>query len=188
MTIEEFWTLMHRSSAETTSKDERTKWLTIHLAQQPIPEIIAFELHLAAQRSRVDTHLMWGAAWHIMQGWCSEDSFWYFQPWLVGLGRDAFEEAAQNPDALAGNPQVRRLAGRPRSDWSDDEWPEWELLNYVALNAHELATGHEDGFDDALEAQGLHRVCNPYPADKPWDYDDARQRRVRLPDLSELLP
>lgn len=52
---------------------------------------------------------------------------------------------------------------RPTSDWSDDEWPEWELLNYVALNAHELATGQEDGLDNALEAQGLHRVCDAFP-------------------------
>jgi hypothetical protein len=28
---------------------------------------------------------MWGAAWQIMQGFCSDDGFGYFQPWLVGL-------------------------------------------------------------------------------------------------------
>jgi Protein of unknown function (DUF4240) len=73
---------------------------------------------------------MWGAAWHIMQGWCSDDGFWYFQPWLVGLGQDTFEAIAANPDALAETPQIRRLVGRPTSDWSNDEWPEWESLNY----------------------------------------------------------
>jgi hypothetical protein len=37
-----------------------------------------------------------GAAWNIMQGWCSDDSFFYFQPWLVGLGQDAFEQVSSN--------------------------------------------------------------------------------------------
>ena len=45
---------------------------------------------VAGQRKRADTWLMWGAARIIMQGWCSDDGFFYFQPWLVGLGRDAF--------------------------------------------------------------------------------------------------
>jgi hypothetical protein len=70
-----------------------------------------------------------------MQG-CSGDGFFYFQPWLVGLGHETFERVAGNPDSLAGVPQIHRLADRRRSDWSDDEWPEWERLNYVALNAY----------------------------------------------------
>lgn len=78
MTLEDFWTLVHRSEAETTSREQRTEWLVAHLAHWPVPEIIEFELHLAAQRKRADTRLMWGAAWNILQGWCSDDSFWYF--------------------------------------------------------------------------------------------------------------
>jgi hypothetical protein len=187
VTLDDFWSLIHRSSAEKTSKDARTAWLTAHLAQRPAAEIVEFEVHLTEQRKRVDTRLVWGAAWHIMRGWCSDDGFWYFQPWLVGLGRDAFEQVAADPDALADVPQIRRLAGRPTSEWSDDEWPEWELLNYVALEAHERATGEEEGLDDALEAQGRERVCDAEPEDEPWDYDDAAQRRARLPRLAALL-
>jgi hypothetical protein len=185
--IGNFWALIQGSSTSTKSQRERTQWLTEHLARLPVPAIIEFELHLAAQRKRVDTRLMWGAAWNIMQGWCSDDSFFYFQPWLVGLGRDTFERVADNPDSLAGIPQIHRLAGRPRSDWSDHEWPEWELLNYVARNAYELATGEEDGLDNALEAQGRHRICDAAPEDDRWDYDDLDQRLARLPRLTALL-
>lgn len=73
------------------------------------------------------------------------------------------------PDSLAGIPQIHRLADRRRSDWSDDVWPEWELLNlnYVARNAYERATGEEDGLDNALEAQGLHRICDAAPRTTP---------------------
>jgi hypothetical protein len=185
--LDDFWALIHGSSTAAKRQRERTEWLTEHLARLPVPAIIEFELHLAAQRKRADTRLMWGAAWIIMHGWCSGDGFFYFQPWLVGLGHDAFERVAGNPDSLAGIPQIRRLAGRPTSDWSDDEWPEWELLNYVARNAYQRATGEEDELDNALEAQGLHRICDAAPEDDPWNYDDPGQRLARLPRLTALL-
>jgi hypothetical protein len=130
---------------------------------------------------------MWGAASVIMQGPCSDDGFFYFQPWLVGLGHETFQRVADSPDSLADVPQIRRLAGRPGSDWSDDEWPEWELLNYVARNAYERAAGEEDGLDDALERLGLHRIGDAAPEDDPWNYDAPDQRLARLPRLTALL-
>lgn len=78
---------------------------------------------------------MWGAAYLIKDGVCSSDGFWYFQVWLIGLGREAFERAVANPDNLASVSEVLRLAGRPADDWSLDEWPNWELLDSVASNA-----------------------------------------------------
>jgi hypothetical protein len=178
--------LIQRSDAQTPSKRKRTEWLTFNLAARPAQQIIEFELHLAAQRKRVDSRLIWGTA-HILQGWCSSDSFWYFQPWLVGLGRDAFDRVAADADALADIPQIRHLAARPKSSWSDDEWPEWEALNYVALHAHKRNTGEADGLDSACEAQGFPRICDPHPEDEAWDYDDVDQRRARFPRLTELL-
>jgi hypothetical protein len=187
VSLGDFWELIHRSSIVARSQGERTEWLTGHLAGLPVSAIVEFELHLTAQRKRVDSWLMWGAAWIIMQGWCSDDGFFYFQPWLVGLGYEAFEQAASNPDSLAGIPEIRRLAGRPRSDWSDDEWPEWELLNYAARSAYERATGDEAGLDDALEAQGFRRISDADPHDQPWDFDDPDHRHMRLPRLTALL-
>jgi hypothetical protein len=186
VTLEDFWTLIQGSSTATKSQRERTEWLTGQLARLPVPAIIEFELHLTTRRKRVDTRLMWGAAWNIMQGWCSDDSFFYFQSWLVGLGHDVFERVVSNPDSLADVPQIRRLAGRPSSDWPDNEWPEWELLNYVALNAYQRTTGEEHGLDNALEAQGVRRICDAAPEDDPWNYDDPDQKRVKLPRLTAL--
>jgi hypothetical protein len=187
VSLDDFWELIHRSAIAAGGQGERAEWLTGQLARLPVPAIVEFELHLAAQRKRADTWLMWGAAWIILQGWCSDDSFFYFQPWLVGLGRETFERAAGDPDSLVGVPQIRRLAGRPRSGWSDDEWPDWELLNYVAHRACERAAGDEDGLDSALEAQGLHRICDAAPQDDPWNFGDPEQRHTRLPRLSALL-
>ncbi|MGV9386343.1 DUF4240 domain-containing protein [Nonomuraea sp. NPDC003707] len=61
MKLEDFWTFIHRSAAETASQDQRTEGLTTQLAQLPISEIIEFELHLTDQRKRLDTRLMGGA-------------------------------------------------------------------------------------------------------------------------------
>ena len=97
------------------------------------------------------------------------------------------ERVAGNPDSLAGIPQIHRLAGRRSPDWSDDEWPEWELLNYVPRNAYERATGEKDGLDNALGAQGRHRICDAAPQDDRWNYDDPGQRLARLPRLTALL-
>lgn len=181
MTIDDFWALIERSAEH--AGDDRAEWLTQQLAELPVDDIIDFETHLAAQRRRVDTWLMWDAANKIMADHCSTDSFFYFQPWLVGLGRDVFERVAADPDALADVPAIQALAGRSFQEWSDDEWPEWESLNYVALEAYELVTEDEDGLDNALEARGLERVCDPEPDDDPRD---EAERAALLPRLAAM--
>jgi hypothetical protein len=56
-----------------------------------------------------------------------------------------------------------------------------------ARNAYERAAGQEDGLDDALEAQGLHRISDAAPEDDPWNYHAPDQRRARLPRLTALM-
>ena len=187
MTLDDFWALIERSASERTSREHRAQLLTEWLAELPVDDILDFEVHLTAQRKRVDTWLMWGVAGFLMEGFCSDDSFFYFQPWLVGLGRDTFEQVAADPDALAGVPEVRRLAGRPLKDWTDEEFPEWEGLNYVALEACQQVTGEEDGLDDGLSARGLERVCDNDPQDEQWDESSDAERTARIPRLNALL-
>lgn len=187
MTLDDFWALMERSASESTSRETRTELLTEWLARLPADDILDFEVHLTAQRKRVDTWLMWGVATFLMEGFCSDDSFFYFQPWLVGLGRDTFEKVVADPDALADVPEVRRLAGRPLKDWTDEEFPEWELLNYVALEACQQATGNEDGLEDGLNARGLERVVDNDPQDEEWDEGSEEERKARIPRLNALF-
>lgn len=187
MRLDDFWALIERSAAEATSCENRTELLTEWLARLPADDILDFEVHLTAQRKRVDTWLMWGVAGYLMEGFCSDDSFFYFQPWLVGFGRDTFEKVVADPDALADVPEVRRLAGRPLKDWADEEFPEWEGLNYVALKACQQVTGDEDGLDDGLAARGLERVVDNDPQDEEWDESSAEERTARIPRLSALL-
>jgi hypothetical protein len=182
-----FWEMIERSRTSSADPDARLEWLTERLAALPVTEIADFQIHLGQVRRRVDTWWIWGAAYLICDGLCSDDGFWYFQAWLVGLGREAFERVAANPDALAELPEVQRLAGGVAS-WSENDWPEWESLDYVADEAYERVTGEDEGLDDVLQALGRGRLSSPEPTDERWDFEDEQERTRRLPRLSTLFP
>jgi hypothetical protein len=104
MDIDQFWHLIET----TQDKDagDRAARLTDRLAGLPEAEIQWFAMHLDSARARLDTFALWGAAYLMRDGVCSDDGFYYFQAWLIGLGREAFERVAAGPDAL-----VRRTGG-----------------------------------------------------------------------------
>jgi hypothetical protein len=133
-------------------------------------------------RDRVDTWQMWGAATVILHGWCSDDGFWYFQLWLISQGRETFEQAAVDPDALADVPAVQALAGRPKREWGE-KWPGWEELDYVADDAY----GDADRLFHALTRRGHRFRSSPAPADEKWDLSDRSEVDRRYPRLSALF-
>jgi hypothetical protein len=149
---------------------------------------VGFQVCLDRLHRWADSWQMWGAAYQICDGLCSVDGFWYFQAWLVGLGRDVFERAVADPDALADVPQVRRLAERGVDSWSEDEWPEWESLDYVAGRVYALVNGEDDGFEEALEARGHDSQLSPEPRGERWDFADAAEVARRFPRLGEMFP
>ncbi|PWU55255.1 molybdenum metabolism regulator [Micromonospora sp. S4605] len=185
---DDFWALIEASAAATDGPDARLAWLTDRLAERPTDDVVDFALRLDEARARVDTWSLWGAALRVCGGLCSDDGFHYFQAWLVGLGRETFERVAADPDALADVPQVRRLAGRSNRDWAEDEWPDWEALDYVAERAYERITGDEDGLERALAAHGRDVSMSPDPQDEEWALEDRAEFARRFPRLAELFP
>jgi Protein of unknown function (DUF4240) len=188
MNVEAFWELIERSRQATSDPQARVEWLQRQLAQQPAAKIVDFQVLLDQARERADTWDMWGAAYWICDGLCSGDGFFYFQVWLIGLGRQAFEQTVANPDNLAALPAVLRLAGRPVGAWVDDEWPHWEALGYVACWTYEQVTGEPDGLFDALEARGHRLRADPDPTGARWDFEDPIEAARRLPRLSWMFP
>ncbi|MGC9666448.1 DUF4240 domain-containing protein [Planosporangium sp. 12N6] len=186
--MDAFWDLIERSWRHTADPDRRLEWLTAQLTRLSPAEIVEFQVWLDRLHRWADSWRMWGAAYQLCDGLCSEDGFWYFQAWLVGQGRDAFERVVADPDALADLPAVRRLAGRPVETWSDAEWPEWECLDYVARRAYGQVTGEEDGFEEALEARGHDPSLSAEPAGERWDFEDAAEVARRFPRLGEMFP
>jgi len=188
MDIGGFWILLARSAQQTTNPRQRLRWLEKRLSRASLAHVEDFQVHLDTARLPIDTYAMWGAASQIMGGVCSGDSFWYFQPWLIGLGRQWYDLAAGNPDDLADVPAVRALAGRETQDWGDAQWPEWESLDDVARRVHERMTGQPDSIYDALAARGHRHRSDPAPADSAWDFDSSTEIQRRLPRLAALFP
>ena len=186
MELDGFWELIERSQEATSDQQARLQWLEVELARRPPAEIIDFYLWLDRTRRRADTWQMWGAAYLICDGLCSDDGFWYFQLWLVGLGREAFELAVEDPDNLAGVAEVVRLAGRPTDAWQPDEWPDWESLDYVAVEAYEQVTGSD--IHDAAVVRDHDWRSSPRPSDARWDFEDPVEAARRLPRLSWMFP
>jgi uncharacterized protein DUF4240 len=131
---------------------------------------------------------MWAAGYRITSGLCSTDGFWYFLPWLVGLGREHFDRVVADPDALADVTEVRRLSRLTMNRWSDDDWPHWEALNYTSRRAYDAATGEVEGIIDALRTLGHEYPEDPVPTGDIWDFDDEAEMTRRLPRLSALFP
>lgn len=188
MDVDEFWLFLERSAREPGSPQERTGWLEDKLSHVSRTHIVDFQAHLDAARRPIDTYATWGAACQIMDGLCSGDDFWYFQPWLIGQGREWYEHAVRDPDNLADVPGVRVLAGRRSREWSDAEWPWWEELAYVARRVHDCLTGQEDSIYHALAERGLRSPQDPAPTDRPWDFDSPAEIQRRLPRIAEMFP
>ena len=186
--VEEFWTLIEYSAHDGRVGDPRarTRWLEEKLALLRGRAIVDFEIHLDQTRRRADTYDLWGAAVRIT-GSGSQDGFFYFQPWLIGLGREVFDRVVAHPDALAEIPAVRVLATLPRP-WPHAAYPGWEELNYAALHACQRLHGEDVDVRDVIESRGHRLRSDPEPSGASWRLGDDTEAPGRLPRLSELFP
>lgn len=187
MDVDQFWTMIERSGEKHADKHERTRWLQTRLALLRGEAIVDFAILLDQSRRRADQWVMWGAATLIMSGYCSGDAFFYFQPWLIGLGREAFERVVAEPDELAEILQVRRLAGASMSQWSGDDFPQWESLNYVPYYAYQRLLGPDAEIEDALGVRGYQRRSDPRPSGSDSAYYEPAITAARLPRLSRMF-
>src|SRR5690349_10589692 len=103
--------------------------------------------------------------------------------WLVGLGRHIYEAAIDNPDSLAGLPEVRRLGSLPRP-WQDEDFPEWESLEYVACTVGEHRADVDGDIRYVLtEERNVRLRMDPNPDDVAWtrlSTDEIARRYPRL--------
>ncbi|MFF2013592.1 DUF4240 domain-containing protein [Streptomyces sp. NPDC058195] len=151
-----FWVLMDELNRRPGDRHERLEWLRGELRCRPAAEWVEFQARLEAACEAVATDALWRAVSRIEGGLCSDDGFDYFALWLVSQGQGTYRAVLADPDALADVAEVRALAGRHTREWRDDDWPEWEELDYVAQEVFDELTGQEgdcgDAFYEALEA------------------------------------
>lgn len=95
-----FWEIIAASCSDPRSVDNWNDALFRALIRLTPEEILQFDRifdELACVAYTVD---LWGAA-YLINGGASDDGFYYFRCWLIGMGKKAYENALADPDTLA---------------------------------------------------------------------------------------
>jgi Protein of unknown function (DUF4240) len=168
MDQDQFWDIIAKACrSDLYQAEEWDQRLQTALMKFEPAEIIEWNHifdRLAAQAYTVD---LWGAA-YIINGGASDDGYYYFRCWLIGMGRDAYKAAVENPDNLADIVDPQTEAGA-------------EAEIYAAAHQAWMAvTGRPD--------------TDPYPAQlvreqlrgENWNFDDDEEVRRHLPRLAAI--
>ncbi|WP_165251495.1 DUF4240 domain-containing protein [Paludisphaera soli] len=162
-----FWRIIDETcGAAREDPDSWPERLTDALRDLPADEIVEWDGRFHRLLARAYTVDLWGAA-YLINGGASDDGFYYFRCWLIGMGRDVYEKALAEPDSLADvvEPGV-----------------EYETETYDAARQAWLdVTGADD--DDPYPVEGGESEL----AGVDWDYDDDEEARRRLPRLFALI-
>ena len=164
----EFWELIDstRGAAEG-DPEEQADLLIDRLAQLDPDAVTYFARHFESRFNRAYQWDLWAAAWILLDG-ASDDAFDSFRCWLIGQGREVFEGAAHDADALT----VLLV------DFDEELDGEAEDLGYAADEAYEQLTGVE------LPGLGLPEPPEE-PVGAPVDLEDDAALAERLPKLWE---
>jgi hypothetical protein len=171
MTDEQFWTIIEQAcGSDVRSADEWDGRLTEMLVQLPADDIVEWNHifdRLAAQAYRTD---LWAAA-YLINGGASDDGFYYFRCWLIGMGRRVYESAIKHPDNLA-----------------DVVSPAW-ILEGIGAEAEIYGAAHAAWMAVTGKSDTDHYPARNEEAEligEEWDFDDPNQMRQHLPRLAAL--
>ncbi|MGJ8594119.1 MAG: DUF4240 domain-containing protein [Aquaticitalea sp.] len=158
-----FWEIIKSTKSNSSRSYERQQTeLNKELSKLTAIEILEFDNKFRTLRGQAYTWDLWAAA-YIMNGGCSDDCFSDFRGWLIGQGKDIFENAMQNAESLV----------ELKHDMDNDDW---EGLSYVAREVYEKKTGGQDmpnGISENFEIIG-----------EEWEEDDD-VLKVKYPKLHE---
>jgi hypothetical protein len=159
-----FWQLIADTrQAAGNDTGRQSELLEERLSQLPADQIVDFAQTRRALEERLYSWDAWGAAYVIDDG-CSDDCFRDFRAYVISLGREPYEAALRDPDALA--PVVQ-----------DAEEGDWENADDVAPDAYQSATGEDFPLDDS-DLSGT-------PRGEHWDDEDQDALVRRYPRLAE---
>ena len=126
-----FWEIIKTTKSNSSGNYERQQTeLNKELSKLTAIEILKFDNKFRTLRGQAYTWDLWAAA-YIMNGGCSDDCFSDFRGWLIGQGKDVFDNAMQNAESLV----------KLEHDLDNDDW---EGLSYVAREVYEKKTGGKE--------------------------------------------
>ncbi len=166
MNQEQFWDIIAKACrSDPRRAEEWDQRLQAALEKLDSDEIIEWNRIFDRLAARAYTVDLWGAAYTI-NGGASDDGFYYFRCWLIGMGRDVYEAAVANPDSLADVVVA-------------DTDAEAEI--YAAAHQAWMAvTGRSD--TDSYPARNESAELRG----EDWDFDDDGEVCRRLPRLAAL--
>ncbi|MFK0115829.1 DUF4240 domain-containing protein [Streptomyces sp. NPDC090994] len=164
----EFWELIDTARRGAGGDPEDQADLLVERLCRLDPEaVLDFARHFEVRYQRACTWELWGAAW-ILLGGASDDAFDCFRCWLIGQGREVYEGAVHDADALADL----------LDDFDEEVDGDGEDLGYAADEAYEQLTG--------AVAPDLDIPPPPAePVGTPIDLEHDRALAERLPRLWE---
>ncbi|WMX49022.1 DUF4240 domain-containing protein [Streptomyces roseicoloratus] len=162
----EFWEIID-STRERAEGDpeEHADLLVERLTRLDPDSVVDFARHFEARYNRAYTWELWGAAALLLDG-AADDAFDWFRCWLIGQGREVFEGAVHEPDALA----------ELLEDFDEEIDGDGEELGFAADEAYEQLTGAETP-DLGIPPPGAE------PLGTPFDLDDDDALAARFPRL-----
>ncbi|MFF7485040.1 DUF4240 domain-containing protein [Streptomyces luteogriseus] len=164
----EFWELVDDArEASEGDPEEQADLLVDRLAQLDPDSVLDFARHFESRYNRAYRWDLWGAAWVLLDG-ASDDAFDFFRCWLIGQGREVFEGAVHDPDALADL----------LDDFDEEIDGDGEELGYAADEAYEQLTG-------AVAPDLEIAPAPPEPEGTPLDFENEGLLAERYPRLWE---
>ena len=129
MDVAGFWTIIQAANAASGGDMDR-KCDALRQRISPLSKVDAIEFAqiFDAMMGKAYSFPLWGAA-YVINGGCSDDTFDDFCSSLISRGRQAFERALSNPDALADE------------DFSESDWF-YEGYQYAVTDGVEAVAGH----------------------------------------------
>ena len=174
MTEADCWRIVELARAAAGGHVERqAEAIARHLATRPVDEIVAFSRWTRTKMLQAnDAALLTAVEWVFDANGLPEvsgDSWEYFRGWLVGRGRDQYQAAIRDPDALA--------------DYftTFDDFLSGEEIEYAAQRGFELSTGSRDYPDEMYEPS----VLETWPGAEPDAERTPERLSVRFPKLRE---
>jgi hypothetical protein len=154
MDIDKFWAIVDKykdGEYPGVGVDEELTKLTPE-------EIVSYETHSIELVDRAYCWPVWGAAFIMSEGHCSDDMFTDFRYGLIARGREVYQAVLADPDSLADLP----------NDWIGDE-----DFSAMAWQAYEAKTNEE------LPWSQIDRPSEP--SGEKWDFNDHQEACRRLP-------
>ena len=168
----QFWEIVNEAcQSDPHLAEEWDRRLTEVLKKYAADEIVEWNHIFDRLAKAAYFQDMWGAAYHI-NGGASDDGFYYFRCWLIGMGKQVFSAAIADPDSLADV---------VHPDW-DSQGLEAYAETYAAAHVAWMeVTGNSDEADYPARSESAELLGTP------WDFDDENELRERIPRLHKLL-